>query len=75
MKKFPVVFALLMAVSLVVSSCDKEWPEEPLCTCGGEIGGWDDPKDTTIVHRSDTTGGFDVSVSQWGDTITHDIYL
>ncbi len=74
MKKLPLVLAMLLALCVVVS-CDEEWPEEPLCTCGGNIGGWENPKDTSVIEHGDSTGGFCVDISSWDSIETHDIYL
>lgn len=35
----------------------------------------DDGRDTTIVNKKDTLGGFDVSVDGWTNSETHDILL
>ena len=74
MIRLPTLLTLALA-SLSLISCDPDYPFDEPCTCGGEIGGWDTPSDTTIVQSPDTTGGFDISVTQWGDTINQRIYL
>lgn len=77
MTRIPVLFLLALLVSITtITSCD-DFDEEALCTCphGGVIGGWEEPDDTTTVHRNDTTGGFEVTLEDWGNSETHDISL
>ena len=74
MIRLPTAFVLLLIATSFIS-CEPDYPLDEVCTCGGEIGGWDEPNDTTITQKKDTTGGFDVSVTQWGDTLTQDIYF
>ena len=60
----------------LVTSCDDEWTDDR-CNCkhgDNGIGGWGD-QDTTDVNRNDILGGFDVSVSGWGEREKHDISL
>lgn len=74
MKKLPLGFALWILLCLF-TSCDKDLTDDIQCTCGGSIGDWGEPVDTTTIHQGDTTGGFEVEVNPWGSITTHDIYL
>lgn len=72
---FPVLFLILLLLS-IVTSCDNEWPDD-LCDCekGNTIGGWEDANDTTVVSKNDTIGGFAISVDEWGNICQQDIPL
>jgi len=76
MRPTAVVFLLLLCL---VSSCDEDCSlEDCRCHChdnGNSIGGWDDGKDSTVVNKKDTVGGFDVTVDGWSNSETHDIIL
>ena len=76
MTRFPVLFILAPVLSMTFTSCDK-YEEDAVCTCphGGSIDGWEEPDDTTSVHQNDTTGGFEITLEDWGNTETHDISL
>lgn len=68
---------LVMTTSFVITSCDKEWPDD-LCDCekgDNGIGGWGDANDTTIVNKKDTLGGFEISLDDWEDISRQDIRL
>lgn len=71
---FPVL--LMLSFLSIVTSCDKEWPDD-LCDCdkGNTIGGWEDANDTTVVSKNDTIGGFSISVDEWGNISQQDIPL
>jgi len=71
------LYFLFFLLAFLVTSCDEEFPMD-YCPChesGNIIGGWDDGRDTTIVNKKDTLGGFDVSVDGWTNSETHDILL
>lgn len=76
MKHIPSIFILVIFISTTSTSCEHEY-EDTECTCpqGGVIGGWEEPDDTTVVNQKDTTGGFEVSLEDWGNTETHDISI
>ena len=76
MKRLPVLSFLVLMASLAILSCEDDYYDRE-CTCshGGVIGGWEDPDDTTSVNQKDTTGGFDISLENWGNSETHDIPL
>lgn len=76
MTRLPVLFLLIVIVSMAFSSCD-DYEEDAICTCphGGMIDGWEEPNDTTSVNHEDTTGGFEISLENWGNTETHDISI
>lgn len=70
-------FFMILLLLTATSSCEKDWPDE-YCDCnhgGNTIDGWEDAGDSTIVNKKDTVGCFDISVDEWGDTITHDIHF
>jgi len=75
-KKNLVTLPLLVMIFVpILVSCDKEWPDD-ICNCqpgGNGIDGWDEANDSTIVNKKDSTGGFAVSMEQWGDTCVHNI--
>ena len=75
MSRLPVLFMLFLLISMTIISCD-DYEDDVVCTCphGGSIGGWEEP-DTTSVHQNDTTGGFEITLEDWGNTETHDISL
>ena len=74
MKRLPVLFFLILALSMSFPSCEEHDYE---CTCPqvSVIGGWDEPDDTTSVEQKDTTGGFEISVENWDNPETHDISI
>ena len=76
MKRLPVLSFLMLMASLAILSCEDDYYDRE-CTCphGGVIGGWEEPDDTTSVNQKDTTGGFEISLENWGNSETHDIPL
>ena len=76
MTRNSVLFMLFLFFSMTVVSCCDDY-EDAMCTCphGGVIGGWEEPDDTTSVHQNDTTGGFEITLEDWGNTETHDISI
>ena len=76
MKRIPAFLLLTLLVLMSSISCD-DYYEDNECTCphGGVIGGWEEPDDTTSVSKNDTTGGFEVTLEEWGNTETHDISI
>ena len=76
MKRLPVLSFLVLMASLASTSCEDDYYYRE-CTCpqGGVIGGWEEPDDTTSVNQKDTTGGFEISLENWGNSETHDIPL
>ena len=76
MTRIPFLLLLSLFISMTIISCE-DYDDDALCTCphGGAIGGWEEPDDTTSVHQNDTTGGFEVSLEDWGNSETHDISI
>ena len=76
MKHISTILLLVIIISTTSTSCEHEY-EDTECTCpqGGVIGGWEEPSDTTVVNKKDTTGGFEVSLEDWRNTETHDISI
>lgn len=71
------VLSMVLPTLFAVTSCDNEWPDD-LCDCdkgGNTIEGWGDANDSTLVHKQDTLGGFDISLKDWGDISQQDIRL
>lgn len=72
MKPIALHIMLIQAILCFVS-CEKDFVYDDDCEMNrgyGSIGGWENPKDTTITSPKDTiTGGFAVDVNEWGDTI------
>lgn len=75
MIRLPPLVCIVLPFSFMLTSCDEEWPEDPVCSCGGEIGGWEVPIDTTLTETSDSTAGFALDVNNWGDTTTVNVKL
>lgn len=70
--------SLILALSLITCmvSCEKDYIEDERCAIpsGGVIGGWEEPKDSTVNQKPDTTSII-IEVTQWGDTIVHEIKM
>ena len=70
----PAVLVLLL--TCIAVSCEDDYPFDSSCHCHDNgIGGWEDSKDTTIVNRTDTVGGFEISVDNWENSEIRDIKL
>lgn len=67
------IFSLLiLSVSLCLASCEKDFVYDEDCLINngsGNIGGWENPKDTTVVSKDSVSNEFIVEVNEWGDTI------
>lgn len=72
MKTIALQIIMLQAI-LCLASCEKDFVYDDDCETNrgsGSIGGWENPRDTTITSPKDTTSGsFVVDVNEWGDTI------
>ena len=72
MKSIALHIMLIQAILCFVS-CEKDFVYDDDCETNrgsGSIGGWENPKDTTITSPEDTlSGNFVVDVNEWGDTI------
>lgn len=70
-------FTILIA-SLLLLSCENDWDDVNPCTCnnGGQIGGWGDEQKDTVQQKPDTIPSqIIITVTEWGDTIVHEIRL
>lgn len=78
MKPIALHIMLIQAILCFVS-CEKDFVYDDDCDLyrgAGSIGGWDQSNDTTITQTKDTiTGGFDIVLNEWGDTIHKEIKL
>lgn len=66
---------LLLAVLL--ASCEPDLPFDYYkCHChDNSIDDWDHSKDTTLVDKRDSVGGFAISLEGWAENETHDIHI
>lgn len=69
-------YILTLSLIACTISCEKDDFEDERCSVpsGGIIGGWEEPRDSSIVQKNDTTE-FIIEVTEWGDTIVHEIKL
>ena len=76
MERLSVFSFMVLIVSMAFTSCEVEYYDrECTCSCGGVIGGWEEPDDTTSINQKDTTGGFKISLENWGESETYDTPL
>lgn len=68
---------ILIQILMCLVSCDKDFVYDEDCITnkgGNTIDPWSPGKDTTTVDKPDTiSGGFAISIDEWGDTIVKNI--
>ena len=67
----------LFLALLCLLSCEKDFVTDEDCrpsNRGNSVPSWSEDSDSTMTPRQDSEGaGFDISIDEWGDTISRDI--
>lgn len=68
---------LTVTISLLFSSCEKDYIEDVDCRdSGGYVPGWVPEKpDSTEMKKDSINGAFEITVNEWGDTIWKNVTL
>ena len=76
MKKLLYISFICLTMGLL-ASCEKDFIEDVECKpTGNGIGGWNGGDSTDVETPKDTAPpSFHIELTEWGDTIYHDIIL